>query len=168
MSSNSYTLHYWPTIPGRGEYVRLAFEATGTPYKEETDVKSLQEHVMSIEKVGSPPHFAPPILEVNVSSIDSTAEGNKPKALKVEEGQSAGSAISGGNEQVFFLSQTPNILAYLGSKLGLIGDKNDDSEIKREIRRAHVNQMVLTILDLSNEIHDVHHPMWVALSDSSI
>jgi glutathione S-transferase len=28
----TYELHYWPTIPGRGEFVRLALEAAGTPY----------------------------------------------------------------------------------------------------------------------------------------
>ncbi|MEY2689572.1 MAG: hypothetical protein RL375_3771, partial [Pseudomonadota bacterium] len=28
---SSYELHYWPTIQGRGEFVRLALEATGTP-----------------------------------------------------------------------------------------------------------------------------------------
>lgn len=28
----AYELHYWPTIPGRGEFVRLALEAAGAPY----------------------------------------------------------------------------------------------------------------------------------------
>jgi glutathione S-transferase len=28
----TYELHYWPTIPGRGEFVRLALEAAGAPY----------------------------------------------------------------------------------------------------------------------------------------
>ena len=27
-----YELYYWPTIQGRGEFVRLALEAAGTPY----------------------------------------------------------------------------------------------------------------------------------------
>ena len=27
-----YELHYWPTIQGRGEFVRLALEAAGAPY----------------------------------------------------------------------------------------------------------------------------------------
>ena len=27
-----YQLHYWPTIPGRGEYVRLALEYAGVEY----------------------------------------------------------------------------------------------------------------------------------------
>jgi glutathione S-transferase len=28
----AYELHYWPSIPGRGEFVRLALEAAGAPY----------------------------------------------------------------------------------------------------------------------------------------
>jgi hypothetical protein len=33
MSKHEYTLHYHGGIPGRGEFVRLAFEYTGTPYR---------------------------------------------------------------------------------------------------------------------------------------
>ena len=28
----AYELHYWPTIQGRGEFVRLALEAAGAEY----------------------------------------------------------------------------------------------------------------------------------------
>ena len=35
MLSMHYLLYYWPTIQGRGEYVRLALEAAGCGY---TDV----------------------------------------------------------------------------------------------------------------------------------
>jgi glutathione S-transferase len=27
-----YELYYWPSIPGRGEFVRLALEQAGAPY----------------------------------------------------------------------------------------------------------------------------------------
>lgn len=44
MSSNkkarthpSYELIYWPGIPGRGEFIRLAFEAAGVSYKDVTN-----------------------------------------------------------------------------------------------------------------------------------
>jgi glutathione S-transferase len=30
----SYELYYWPAIPGRGEFIRLPLEATGTPYRD--------------------------------------------------------------------------------------------------------------------------------------
>ena len=52
------------------------------------------------------------------------------------------------------ISQTPNILQYLGQKLDLIPkDLNG---------LYHVNSLTLTALDgLSNEPHDVHHPIAV-------
>ena len=31
-TSPRYELHYWPTIQGRGEYIRLAFEEAGADY----------------------------------------------------------------------------------------------------------------------------------------
>jgi glutathione S-transferase len=44
MSSNKkartqppYELVYWPGIPGRGEFIRLAFEAAGVSYKDVTN-----------------------------------------------------------------------------------------------------------------------------------
>src|SRR3954463_6918216 len=63
-----YELYYWPTIPGRGEFVRLLLEATGTPYR---DVARLPEDqgggVRAIMRIladgkGTPP-FAPPVLK---------------------------------------------------------------------------------------------------------
>jgi glutathione S-transferase len=30
--SATYELYYWPSIQGRGEFVRLALEAAGAPY----------------------------------------------------------------------------------------------------------------------------------------
>lgn len=37
----------------------------------------------------------------------------------------------------------------------------DEDEI--ETRRAHVNQIVLTAMDLNTEAHDVHHPVGIGL-----
>jgi glutathione S-transferase len=34
MSESIYELYYWPSIPGRGEFIRLPLEATGTPYRD--------------------------------------------------------------------------------------------------------------------------------------
>ncbi|KIJ45473.1 hypothetical protein M422DRAFT_29614 [Sphaerobolus stellatus SS14] len=57
---SSYTLLYWPGIPGRGEYVRLAFEYTNTKYKEINVPNAFSPHL-------SPkgPHFAVPILQID-------------------------------------------------------------------------------------------------------
>ena len=54
----------------------------------------------------------------------------------------------------FVISQLPNILLYLGPKLGLAGDPQDEHAI------YYINALALTVLDgLSNEAHDSHHPL---------
>lgn len=57
------------------------------------------------------------------------------------------------------ISQTPNILLYLGARLGLVPrTAEDDGAVYR------VNALALTALDgLCNEVHDCHHPMAVGL-----
>lgn len=128
--SNEYTLFYWPGIPGRGEYIRLLFEASNTPYTDNTDIGALQKRVMSTDTVGHPPHFAPPVLSV------------KPK-----------------NGPEWYLSQTPAILAFLGPRLGLAGDVAGEDEAEQGARRAQIQQLTLTALDLMVEAHDSHHPI---------
>jgi glutathione S-transferase len=85
-----YQLYYWPTIQGRGEYVRLALEEAGCGY---TDVArhghgmGAMSKMLEAEKgkgTATPP-FAPPFLK-------------------------AGKLVIG---------QTANILLYLGSRHGL-------------------------------------------------
>jgi glutathione S-transferase len=65
----AYELHYWPTIQGRGEFVRLALEAAGAPY---IDVARGEEDAglgMSAmlrclhDKTLIHPPFAPPFLK---------------------------------------------------------------------------------------------------------
>ena len=130
-TETSYELFYWPGIPGRGEFVRLAFEASGTPYKdvgiEEEDgasqvIKAATEEV----KDGNPPGFAPPALRV-------AGAGRDGKSLLIH--------------------QTPNILLYLGPQLGLVPED--------EPSRLWVNELTLTALDMNNEAHDTHHPVGV-------
>ncbi|KAF2101401.1 glutathione S-transferase [Rhizodiscina lignyota] len=128
-----YELLYWPGIPGRGEYIRLAFEASGVPFKDTgNEAKNGASIVVSAccdknstgDSDGNPPSFAPPGLRV-------PGEGKDGKTL--------------------FISQTPNILLYLGPKLGLAGED--------EVDALYVNSLTLTALDLSNETHDTHHPV---------
>ena len=89
----SYELFYWPGIPGRGEFVRLAFVESGVEYRdvatsaqsgsEERAVELLQR-AMNDSRQPHPP-FAPPFLK---------------------DGE-------------LVVAQTANILLYLGSRLGL-------------------------------------------------
>jgi glutathione S-transferase len=75
-------------------------------------------------------HFAPPLLRYT-----SAADAPPDFAAEVE------------------LSQTPVILYFLASRLGLAPSD--------EAGRLAVQQRVETILDLANEVHDVHHPVCV-------
>ncbi|KAK4987011.1 hypothetical protein LTR66_007708 [Elasticomyces elasticus] len=139
-SAPIYELLYYPGIPGRGEFIRLVFEATGTEY---TDVANdhppsdsgpngygvLQKALspdITRDEFGNPPVFAPPMLR-----IVGAAKDGKP----------------------LLIHQTPNILQYLGEKLGVGG--SDEAE------RLWINQLALTALDLNNECHDTHHPVAV-------
>ena len=65
----AYELHYWPSIPGRGEFVRLALEAAGAPY---VDVARRANQAGGgeralLQRLGDPaltqPPFAPPFLK---------------------------------------------------------------------------------------------------------
>src|ERR1700761_9278917 len=61
----TYRLHYWPTIQGRGEFVRLALEAVGAPYEDVARGEAGEDQlVKDWRRKGDPrPSFAPPWLE---------------------------------------------------------------------------------------------------------
>ncbi|KAF3909985.1 hypothetical protein ABW20_dc0109446 [Dactylellina cionopaga] len=121
-----YELIYWPGVPGRGEYVRLALEAAGVPYQDTSNeskdgVKRVLALVGKADVGGETPALAPPALHIPSSNLT--------------------------------ISQTPNILLYLGEHDGLA--PSDDSKYL-------VHQYALTALDLNNESHNTHHPVSVA------
>jgi glutathione S-transferase len=69
-----YELYYWPTIQGRGEYVRLALEEAGADY---VDVARGPRGVAAMMRMmetkrGIPP-FAPPFLKAGKLVIGQTA-----------------------------------------------------------------------------------------------
>eukprot|EP01055_Gregarina_sp_Pseudo9_P001611 Gregarina_sp_Pseudo_9__1610@NODE_2085_length_1158_cov_149_051832_g1926_i0_p1_GENE_NODE_2085_length_1158_cov_149_051832_g1926_i0NODE_2085_length_1158_cov_149_051832_g1926_i0_p1_ORF_typecomplete_len271_score45_25GST_C_3/PF14497_6/3_8e03GST_C_3/PF14497_6/1_7e16GST_C/PF00043_25/0_00011GST_C_2/PF13410_6/0_00055Y2_Tnp/PF04986_13/0_022_NODE_2085_length_1158_cov_149_051832_g1926_i03451061 len=51
----------------------------------------------------------------------------------------------------WMISQTPNIINFLGQRLKLSGSTEEEGLL--------VNQLVLTVLDLALEAHDSHHPI---------
>jgi len=131
-----YELLYHGGIPGRGEFVRLAFEAAGASYTDPGNAGD-QEKKKVYEVCGAditsdpanpenPPAFSPPSLRI--------------------EGASK-------NGKSLLIHQTPNILLYIGPKLGLVGSDEEDLYF--------VNQLTLTALDTNNEAHDTHHPLAV-------
>lgn len=136
--SAGYTLYYWPGIPGRGEYIRLAFEYAGHPYTEMSDAGKLLPTITNANKVGHPPHFAPPALELP-----------------------SGRMLS---QTAVILNHIAPKLGLAGA-LGSTVVKSDLSEAEREKaeeERSTVSQLVCTALDVNNEAHDVHHPIAVS------
>ena len=57
-----YHLWYWPDLPGRGEFVRLALEAAGIPYRDRAREDGVEALVADMAKRGPRGPFAPPYL----------------------------------------------------------------------------------------------------------
>jgi len=128
-TGDKYELIYWPGMPGRGEHVRLALEEAGADYSDTAHSKSGMDIVTS------------------TISPDNLGDELNPPPL-------APPILKHGDLSI---SQTPNILMYLGPRLGLVPSADTDST-----GQYHVNSLTLTALDgLSNEPHDVHHPIAV-------
>ncbi len=68
----AYELYYWPTIQGRGEFIRLALEAGGADY---VDVSRQDdgEAMMRLMKTAATPAFAPPFLKLGERTIGQVA-----------------------------------------------------------------------------------------------
>ncbi|KAM0756597.1 hypothetical protein T439DRAFT_309082 [Meredithblackwellia eburnea MCA 4105] len=150
-----YKLVYHAGIPGRGEFVRLVFEATGTPYEDVAHTvgqKGILPYLKGDFKGSetNPTPFAPPILVVDDSTV---------------------------------IHQTANALLYLSLRLPKIDleaavtsdeggeDSKEGKGKKQKLAPAftgddttlfHVNEIVMTIMDLVNEVHDTHHPINMA------
>ena len=74
----NYQLYYWPTIQGRGEFVRLALEEAGTRYRDVARESGRGAGVpallalMNGRRLARPP-FAPPFLKTGQLVIGQTA-----------------------------------------------------------------------------------------------
>jgi len=122
-----YRLVYWPGLPGRGEHVRLALEEAGAEYADTAFADGGIDEVLAFVQ-GTVPDDG-----INLPPC-------APPILKHGD---------------LVISQTPNILQYLGSRLGLVPDAREDPDAV-----YRVNALALTALDgLSNEPHDCHHPI---------
>src|SRR5215475_14032072 len=71
-----YKLYYWPSIQGRGEFVRLALEESGADYVDvarvNADGMAAMMRLMQTDEVRQPP-FAPPFLKSGKLLIAQTA-----------------------------------------------------------------------------------------------
>ena len=69
-----YELYYWPSIEGRGEYVRLALEDAGAFYADVARSGNGMGAMMKMMEAGSrTPPFAPPFLKAGNLVIGQTA-----------------------------------------------------------------------------------------------
>ena len=93
MAAEPYELYYWPTIQGRGEFVRLALEEAGAPY---VDVARLAK-----------PHGGIAVMMKLLEDGGGDLEPFAPPVLK------SGDLV---------IAQTATILAYLGPRHGLVPD----------------------------------------------
>jgi glutathione S-transferase len=117
----AYELHYWPSIQGRGEFVRLALEEAGAAYvdvaRQAPDKGGGEAALAARLRKLDPAPFAPPVLV-------------------------AGDLVIG---------QTANILLFIGARHNLTP--------RQEEGRLWVNQLQLTLADVVDEAHDLHHPI---------
>ena len=122
-----YNLIYWPGLPGRGEHIRLALEEAGAEYTDTAHIENGVKEVLA--------HIGGEVPDDGVNPPICF-----PPILK------HGDVV---------INQTPNILLYLGPRLGLVPSGDDSLD-----HICRVNQLALTALDgLSDEPHDCHHPV---------
>jgi glutathione S-transferase len=70
-----YELFYWPSIQGRGEFVRLALEEAGAPYVDVARTRGGEKRMLALMGSGAAAHppFAPPFLKSGQTLIGQTA-----------------------------------------------------------------------------------------------
>ncbi|MBN3753538.1 glutathione S-transferase [Paraburkholderia sp. Tr-20389] len=119
----TYRLYYWDGLQGRGEFVRLALEEARADYVE---VARGDEQ----DGLGT---------GAMIDVMNDRSEAYPPYAPPfLQDGD-------------LILSQTANILFYLGPKLNLAPTI--------ESLRYVANGLQLTIADMVTEAHDTHHPL---------
>jgi glutathione S-transferase len=119
----NYQLYYWSGIQGRGEFIRLALEEAGASY--------IDVALQSEEQGGG-----------DQAIVDVLA------ATDIERPPFAPPILKAGRQ---WIAQTPNILLFLGSRLGLAP--------RDAAGKLWTHQLQLTISDLYLEIFHTHHPL---------
>ena len=116
--SQTYELYYWPSLPGRGEFIRLILEDSGTPYidvarKPEAEGGGITAVMDFFQgKREGHPIFAPPILKL-------------------------GDLI---------IAQTANICRFLGERLGLVPD-NEASRLHANQILLTIDDLIVEVHD---------------------
>src|SRR3954465_8547838 len=117
-----YELYYWPGIQGRGEFVRLALEEGSAAYEDVARLPAARGGGVRA-----------------MMKLMADAPGLEPFAPPfLKDGD-------------LVISQTANILFYLGPRLNLAASV--------ESLRYVANGLQLTVADIVTEAHDTHHPL---------
>ena len=69
----TYELFYWPSIQGRGEFVRLALEEAGVDYVDVARGRGGMARMMAAMDGADHPSFAPPFLKAGDVTVGQTA-----------------------------------------------------------------------------------------------
>ncbi|MCY7316441.1 MAG: glutathione S-transferase [Rubrivivax sp.] len=124
-----YELHYWPTIQGRGEFVRLALEAAGAPYidvarGDERAGRGLPAMLDALDDETNPQQpFAPPFLK----------------------------------DGKLWIGQTAAVLHYLGPTLKLVGRSEKDRVWTQQIQLT-IADLVTEVHDTHHPVDtDLHY-----------
>lgn len=118
MTEPSYELFYWPTLPGRGEFVRLVLEDAGVPYidrgRQSPEEGGGAEAVLAylLGEMPGFPAYAPPVLRV-------------------------GDLV---------LAQTPVICRYLGRRHGL-APMNEPEDLHAQQLQLTIADLVMEVHD---------------------
>lgn len=126
----SLELFYWPSIQGRGEFVRLALEDAGADYLDVARGKGGMARMQALMRG------------------DGGAAGAADGGLRPFPTPFAPPFLRDGR---LVIAQTATILHYLGPRHGL--EPRDAGEA------LQVQQIQLTIMDAVAEAHDTHHPL---------
>lgn len=69
----AYDFWYWPTIAGRGEFVRLTLEACGIAYRDRAREEGADALMADMADHARGPAFAPPYLGIDGTTVAQTA-----------------------------------------------------------------------------------------------
>lgn len=137
MAESGYRLYYWPSIQGRGEFVRLVLEDAGVAYTDVArEADTLREGAQQVASLLGrtdllPPDPVPPVLAPPRVSPPVLA----PPVLQ---------------HGTLYISQTAAICAYLGERHGYAPEGQ---------ARWFALHLQMTLADFVSEIHDTHHPI---------
>ncbi len=117
-----YELFYWPSIQGRGEFVRLALEEAGADYvdvartEKRGGMRAMQK-LLAGDGIDGPPPFAPPFLR----------------------------------DGKLVIAHVANILAYLGPRIGLVG-KSDAARHRASMLELTITDLVAETHDTHHPV----------------